>query len=120
MTSIDREGTGKGFDLDLTKRIADAVSIFVVACGGAGTIAHVCEAVLDGHADTVCVASLLHYDYLNGYGFEHDAMGEGSVEYLKQSRGFSKIASASVRDLKMEMNRRTIPCRPPAERVAHV
>lgn len=120
VTSIDREGTRKGYDLDLTKRIADAVSIPVVACGGAGTIAHVCEAVLDGHADAVCVASLLHYDCLNRYGFEYDAAGEGNVEYLKQSRGFSKISAASVRDLKVELNRRGIPCRPAAERAAHV
>jgi cyclase len=120
VTSIDREGTGKGFDLDLTKRVADAVSIPVVACGGAGTIAHVCEAVLEGHADAVCVASLLHYDYLNRYGSEHNATGEGNVEYLKQPRGFTKIAAASVRDLKAEMSRRAIPCRPPAERPVNV
>jgi cyclase len=117
VTSIDREGTGKGFDLELTKRIADAVSIPVVACGGAGTIDHVCEAVLEGHADAVCVASLLHYDCLNRYGFDRPVGGEGNVEYLKQSRGFSKIAGASVRDLKGEMIKRAISCRPPAERV---
>lgn len=120
VTSIDREGTGKGFDLELTRRIADAVSIPVVACGGAGTIDHVCEAVLGGHADAVCVASLLHYDSLSRSGFEHDMEGEGNREYLKQSRRFSKIEGASVRELKMEMSRRTIPCRPPSEWVAHV
>lgn len=120
VTSIDREGTGRGFDLELTRRIADAVSIPVVACGGAGTMDHVCEAVLTGHADAVCVASLLHYDRLSRYGFEHDPAGEGNVEYLKQSRSFSRIAGASVRDLKGELNRRGIPCRPPVEQVGHV
>jgi cyclase len=119
VTSIDREGTGKGFDLELTRRIADAVSIPVVACGGAGTVEHVCEAVLEGHADAVCVASLLHYNHLGRYEFKDDIQGEGNLEYLKQSHRLSKIAGASVRELKMEMSRRAIPCRPPVERVAH-
>ena len=61
VTSVDREGTRKGFDLDLTRRIADAVPIPVIASGGAGSIDDVAQAIREGHADAVAVASLLHY-----------------------------------------------------------
>lgn len=62
MTSIDQEGTAKGFDLELTRRVSEAVPIPVIACGGAGSPEHVSQAVLEGKADAVCVAHLLHYD----------------------------------------------------------
>ena len=61
VTSVDREGTRKGFDLELTRRIADAVPIPVIASGGAGSIEDVAAVIRDGHADAVAVASLLHY-----------------------------------------------------------
>jgi imidazole glycerol-phosphate synthase subunit HisF len=61
VTSVDREGTRKGFDLELTRRIADAVPIPVIASGGAGSIDDVAAVIRDGHADAVAVASLLHY-----------------------------------------------------------
>lgn len=61
VTSVDREGTKKGFDLELTRRIADAVTIPVIASGGAGSVDHVAEVIREGHADAVAVASLLHY-----------------------------------------------------------
>src|SRR6266511_6345869 len=48
VTSIDREGTGKGFDLELTRRIAESVSIPVIACGGAGIVEHVVEIANEG------------------------------------------------------------------------
>ncbi|UPT74552.1 MAG: imidazole glycerol phosphate synthase subunit HisF [Elusimicrobiota bacterium] len=61
VTSVDREGTLKGFDLDLTAKLATAVSIPVIACGGAGGAAHVLAAVTEGRADAVSVASILHF-----------------------------------------------------------
>jgi cyclase len=61
VTSVDKEGTLKGFDLDLTARISGSVSIPVIACGGAGKPEHVLAAVKEGRADAVAVASLLHF-----------------------------------------------------------
>lgn len=61
VTSVDREGTRKGFDIELTRRIADAVPIPVIASGGAGSIEHIAKVIGDGHADAVAIASLLHY-----------------------------------------------------------
>ena len=58
LNSIDRDGTFQGFDLGLIRRIADAVDIPVIACGGAGSIEHFREAIVDGHASAVSAASM--------------------------------------------------------------
>jgi len=61
LTSFDRDGTKEGYDLELTRAVADAVGIPVIASGGAGTPEHLAEGVVEGHADAVLVASILHY-----------------------------------------------------------
>ena len=61
LTSMDRDGTRDGFDLALTRAVADAVSVPVIASGGVGTLAHFAEGVLDGHADAVLAASVFHF-----------------------------------------------------------
>ena len=61
LTSMDRDGTKTGFDLALTRAIADAVSIPVVASGGVGGLEHLVEGVRDGHASAVLAASIFHY-----------------------------------------------------------
>ncbi|MFA6316460.1 MAG: imidazole glycerol phosphate synthase subunit HisF [Elusimicrobiota bacterium] len=61
VTSVDREGTGSGYDLELTRKLAETLPIPVIACGGAGSLKHVEEAVSSGKADAVSLASLLHY-----------------------------------------------------------
>lgn len=61
LTSMDRDGTKIGYELELTKTIADAVEIPVIASGGAGTIDHLYEAFIKGRADAALLASLLHY-----------------------------------------------------------
>ena len=60
VTSVDREGTRKGYDCELTRAIADILSIPVIASGGAGSPEHVAEAAVKGHADAVAVAAILH------------------------------------------------------------
>jgi len=61
LTSMDRDGTNDGYDIPLTKAVADAVSVPVIASGGAGTLAHLSEAITEGHADAVLCASIFHY-----------------------------------------------------------
>jgi cyclase len=60
VTSIDRDGARTGYDLDLTAAIADVVDVPVIASGGAGSSAHVCDAIVRGHADAALVAGILH------------------------------------------------------------
>lgn len=60
VTSIDRDGAGTGYDLDLTAAIADAVDVPVIASGGAGSATHVCDAIIHGRADAALVAGIVH------------------------------------------------------------
>lgn len=60
-TSMDTDGTQNGYDIAMTKAIAEAVSVPVIASGGAGTLEHLYEAVTDGKADAVLVASIFHF-----------------------------------------------------------
>ncbi|MEY4013717.1 MAG: Imidazole glycerol phosphate synthase subunit hisF synthase cyclase subunit synthase [Pseudomonadota bacterium] len=61
LTSMDRDGTGLGFDLELTAAISDAVSVPVIASGGVGSLEHLREGVVEGHADAVLAASIFHF-----------------------------------------------------------
>lgn len=61
LTSMDRDGTKQGFNIPLTRAIADAVSVPVIASGGVGTLAHLVEGVKEGHASAVLAASIFHY-----------------------------------------------------------
>jgi cyclase len=61
LTSMDRDGTRQGFDLALTRAIADAVPVPVIASGGVGTLQHLVEGIRDGHATAVLAASIFHF-----------------------------------------------------------
>jgi cyclase len=61
LTSMDRDGTNDGYDIELTRAVADAVSVPVIASGGAGTLEHLSTAITDGNADAVLCASIFHY-----------------------------------------------------------
>ena len=62
LTSVDQEGTRKGFDIELVRCVADAVPIPVIAIGGMGTPRHLIDVVKEGHADAVAIADALHYN----------------------------------------------------------
>ena len=61
LTSMDRDGTRKGFELNLTSRVAETVGVPVIASGGVGTLDHLVEGVIEGKADAVLAASIFHY-----------------------------------------------------------
>jgi cyclase len=61
LTSMDRDGTRKGYDIPLTRAIADAITVPVIASGGVGTLDHMVEGIRDGHATAVLAASIFHF-----------------------------------------------------------
>jgi len=63
LTSMDRDGTNEGYDLELTRAVAEAVSVPVIASGGAGELSHLSEAIAEGGADAVLCASIFHYGH---------------------------------------------------------
>ncbi|MFH0954148.1 MAG: imidazole glycerol phosphate synthase cyclase subunit [Verrucomicrobiota bacterium] len=115
VTSIDNEGTGKGYDLELTRQVAELVPVPVIASGGAGRVEHVLDVVRQGHADAVSMASILHYNYIRHHRTEDsDFSTEGNVEFLHGRRGgvqFGRVADTTLADIKTAMARQSIPCR---------
>ena len=61
LTSMDRDGTKDGFDIALTRTVSEAVAVPVIASGGVGSLQHLVDGVLDGHADAVLAASIFHF-----------------------------------------------------------
>ena len=103
VTSVDREGTGRGFDLELTRRIAQSVNIPVIAHGGAGTPNHLRDAVTEGACDAVAIASMLHYNAVNAIQWRpEDFSGEGNIEFIKKSTvpGRARIEASSIAQMK--------------------
>ncbi len=85
LTSMDRDGTKAGYDIELTRAIADAVSIPVIASGGAGTREHFYEALTVGHADAALAASLFHYKVLEIIDLKKDLRARGVSVRMAQS-----------------------------------
>jgi cyclase len=61
LTSMDGDGTRSGYDLELTRSIADAVTVPVIASGGVGSLQHLIDGAIDGHADALLAASIFHF-----------------------------------------------------------
>ncbi len=111
LTSVDREGTGLGFDIELTKRVSELVSIPVIACGGAGEVGDIHEAIIKGKADAVSLASMLHYDYIERHPHDGDYSKEGNIEYLKSGKKFKKIQPMGMSDIKRYLRDSGVNCR---------
>lgn len=105
ITSVDREGTGRGFDLELVGHIAAAVPVPVIAHGGAGTVAHLEEAFAAG-VNAVCVASMLHYRTATRFQNDDAYAAEGNTTFLNSHRRFAKIEAVDLADLKASLRDR--------------
>ena len=77
LTSVDQEGTRKGFDVPLIRKISSLVPIPVIASGGMGAVEHLIDVVRNGCADAVAMADALHYERLSLDKIRHDAMNAG-------------------------------------------
>lgn len=111
ITSVDAEGTGKGFDLQLINGISNVAKIPVIAHGGAGKTEDISNMFLHTNADAVSVASILHYNYVE-YNLTESASGaEGNVEFLKSKKTLSTIHNATILEIKEMLNNHAIQCR---------
>ena len=90
LTSIDRDGARNGYDLELTRAVADEVSVPVIASGGAGKPAHLVEALERGRADAVLVAGILH-DGITTVGILKDAMSEAGFPVRRTSSAGAQL-----------------------------
>lgn len=116
ITSIDNEGTGKGYDVDLISRISESVNVPVIACGGAGKMEDFADAIHNGKADAVSAASVFHYFLVKKNLDVGKFKEEGNVEFLKRANigehvRFGKINTFTITDLKNYLLNNGIACR---------
>jgi cyclase len=115
ITSVDREGTGDGFDLDLIKKVSELVTIPVIAHGGAGSPEDVYEVIHKANCDAVSVASIFHYHHLMNHEATSASAFEGNVEFLKRKRSFHNLKTVTIDQLKNYLIDQGISCRPSYE-----
>jgi cyclase len=116
LTSVDKEGTGLGYDLELTQRISEVVSIPVIACGGCGNIKHINEVIRDGKADAVSASSIFHYSHLEESIDFEEYKEEGNIEFISKNRGEAsfmknRISCMNIQLVKKELANSDIPVR---------
>lgn len=111
LTSVDRDGTGEGFDIELIKMVANAVSIPVIAHGGAGSIEHIISVIKQGNANAVALASCLHYKAINRIDILDNYAAEGNTEFLKNKNLARNIGTYDLAEVKWHMTKSGISCR---------
>lgn len=112
-TSVDREGTGTGFDVVMTRLISEQVSIPVIAHGGAGRLTDISAVVTEGRADAVAISSMLHYERVAGSAGSTNgrAEGEGNTEFLRSGRAFVKVEPRNLLEIRTFLQDQGIGCR---------
>lgn len=110
ITSVDKEGTGQGFDLDLITQVTNLVGIPVIAHGGAGKKSHVVDVLNDGNISSAMISSLFHYHFIKENESQASTL-EGNVEFLNQKRSFHTFEPCSIEDVKRELKSNQIDCR---------
>lgn len=111
LTSVDREGTGQGFDIELTRTVADSVSIPVIAHGGAGKVDHVREVLLKTEVNAVAISSILHYDFIKRFDVEPNDYVEGNLDFIKSGNVFKIIQPAGLAEIKNSLDLNNLNCR---------
>lgn len=109
-TSVDRDGTGDGFEIEFTKLIAAEVSIPVIAHGGAGKPEDALEVVRETGAGAIAMASLFHYDAIRKIETSGDDT-EGNTEFLRSGAVIARIHSATIREVKALLEENSVTCR---------
>lgn len=110
ITSIDREGTGQGYDIQLTKLINKAVSIPVIACGGAGRLEDIFEVINETKVEAVSMASMVHYQFIKNHQKNYDKQ-EGNIIFLRSGKKFTKVKPTTIKKIKNLLISKNIRCR---------
>lgn len=111
ITSVDREGTGKGFDFELIESVSKVLTIPVIAHGGAGGKDDIVSLLDTEIVDAVAIGSVLHYEAMRR--FVPDSMGssEGNFDFIRSGKNFDKFSTFELKDLKRYLHSKGIYCR---------
>lgn len=114
ITSVDREGTSEGFDVELIKGVTKKVKIPVVAHGGAKSVEDTVQMIQQTGVTGVAVASAFHYGLIRQGLLDRSFMNasEGNTSFLNSGQAYQKVKTFNLKDLKGAMVKAGIPCRP--------
>jgi cyclase len=111
ITSVDREGTGKGFDQELCKLIMNSVSIPVIAHGGAGNKDDVIEILENKVVNSVSIASIFHYETVKYLNNKNSHASEGNFDFINSGRKINNLEPILLSELKQCLKQKLINCR---------
>lgn len=112
ITSVDNEGTGEGYDIELIKSISNAVKIPVIAHGGASNFQNILDAIKYGNASAVSMASVLHYHTINEIKSTNVSSQEGNLNFVNSGKKYTKITPFQIFEIKNFINNNGLNCRP--------
>ncbi len=112
ITSVDREGTGEGFDIELLKKISMAVTIPVIAHGGAAELSNLKQAIIEGGVQALAISSIFHYNSMTKIGVGNKNNTEGNTAFMQSGRKFGIIQPLGIAEVKNYLKENHIPCRP--------
>ena len=112
LTSIDKDGTGKGFDVELIRLVSNIVNIPVIAHGGASNVEDIIDAIQIGGADAIAIASMLHYSAKSRSSVKAiEFEGEGNIEFLKKNNSYKVFGDKDLKLIKVQISNHDIPLR---------
>jgi cyclase len=111
LTSVDNEGMGNGFDIELIKKVTEIVNIPVIAHGGCGSVNHIEKAISIGGASAVAIASLMHYNAIKS--IKHSVLddSEGNKQFLNSNKNYLNFQNINISMIKEFLQAKEISCR---------
>jgi cyclase len=110
ITSVDKEGTGQGFDSELISKLSSLISIPLIAHGGAGKKEHIVDIINKANVSAIMTSSMFHYDFIKD-NYSSVSESEGNVEFLNQKRNFHTFEPCKIIDVKKSLIENKIDCR---------
>lgn len=111
ITSVDNEGTGNGYNIELIKLIDDNVSIPVIAHGGCSGVIDICKISEQTKCDAFCISSIFHYEVARKLNLTDEYEIEGNIDFLSGTKIFNKFQTTTISELKINLNKERIPVR---------
>ena len=111
ITSVNKEGTGEGFDIDLISKVSDIINLPIVAHGGAGKKEDILMLSKRSRVNEISAASIFHYNYIQEEGYNYNNLDEGNTDFLTDIRINKNLSPLNIADLKQYLKTNSIDVR---------
>ena len=111
ITSVNKEGTGEGFDIDLISKVSDIINLPIVAHGGAGKKEDILMLSKRSRVNAISAASIFHYNYIQEEGYNYNNLDEGNTDFLTDIRINKNLSPLNIADLKQYLKTNSIDVR---------